>query len=55
LLTEKNESLDQEMGELQHILSASQIAKFLLWINRNPAVMQMLECLWPHVTEDDDR
>lgn len=53
LLSEKNESLDHEMGELQRILSASQIAKFLLWINRNPAVMQMLECLWPHITADD--
>lgn len=55
LLSEKNKALDHEMSEIQHILSASQIAKFLVWINDNPAVMQMLEALWPHVTAEIDR
>lgn len=49
LVSNKNESLDQEMAEVQRILSATQIAKFILWIDRNPACMQMLEALWPHL------
>jgi uncharacterized protein (DUF3084 family) len=41
LVSNKNESLDQEMAEVQRILSATQIAKFILWIDRNPACMQV--------------
>jgi len=48
LVKDKNELLDSEMSNLQQILSPSQIAKFILWIDRNPAAMQMLEALWPH-------
>lgn len=50
----KNETLDQEMNEIQSILSASQIARFILWIHQNPACMQMLEALWPHLTRSLD-
>jgi hypothetical protein len=46
----KNDNLDQEMTNIQSVLSPRQIAKFILWIDKNPAVMQMLEALWPHVT-----
>lgn len=46
----KNQNLDQEMDNIQSVLSPRQIAKFILWIDKNPAVMQMLEALWPHVT-----
>lgn len=48
LISERNETLDQEMSEIQNVLSTSQIAKFIVWINKNPAVIQMLEALWPH-------
>ena len=46
----KNDSLDIEMNNLQTILSARQIAKFILWFDQNPACMQMLEMLWPHIS-----
>lgn len=50
IVCNKNESLDNEMANLQTILSPRQIAKFILWIDQNPACMQMLEALWPHFT-----
>ena len=49
LIADKNESLDSEMKKLQSVFNARQIAKFLLWIEKNPACMHMLEVLWPHV------
>lgn len=55
LFSSKNDSLDHEMGEIQGILSATQIAKFILWIDQNPACMQLLEALWPHLAENRDR
>lgn len=54
IMLEKNDSLDNEMSQLQQTLSASQIAKFLVWINNNPTVMQMLDFLWPHLSEEVD-
>jgi hypothetical protein len=48
LVSDRNESLDQEMSEVQRILNPLQIAKFVLWIDENPVCMQMLEALWPH-------
>mmetsp|Transcript_11140 Transcript_11140/g.22615 ORF Transcript_11140/g.22615 Transcript_11140/m.22615 type:complete len:316 (+) Transcript_11140:81-1028(+) len=50
IICNKNNSLDTEMSNIQSILSARQIAKFILWIDQNPACMQMLEALWPHLT-----
>lgn len=50
IICNKNESLDNEMSNMQTILSARQIAKFIIWIDQNPACMQMLECLWPHIS-----
>jgi len=50
LIYNKNDSLDNEMNNIQTILSARQIAKFILWIDNNPICMQMLESLWPHIT-----
>lgn len=50
LVTDKNELLDAEMSNISQILSPLQIAKFILWIQQNPATMQMLEALWPHLT-----
>jgi hypothetical protein len=50
IICNKNNSLDSEMANIQTILSARQIAKFILWIDQNPACMQMLEALWPHLT-----
>jgi len=49
LVTNKNESLDSEMRKLQSQFTVRQIAKFILWISKNPACMQMLEALWPHL------
>lgn len=51
IICNKNDNLDQEMANLQNILSPRQTAKFILWIDKNPACMQMLEALWPHVTQ----
>jgi len=50
MICNKNESLDSEMANIQAILSPRQTAKFILWIDQNPACMQMLEALWPHVS-----
>lgn len=50
IISDKNESLDNEMSKIQTILGARQIAKYILWIDQNPATMQMLEALWPHLT-----
>mmetsp|Transcript_54245 Transcript_54245/g.94600 ORF Transcript_54245/g.94600 Transcript_54245/m.94600 type:complete len:304 (-) Transcript_54245:1130-2041(-) len=50
IICSKNSSLDAEMNNIQTILSPRQIAKFILWIDQNPACMQMLEALWPHLT-----
>lgn len=50
IICNKNNSLDTEMNNIQTILSPRQIAKFILWIDQNPATMQMLEALWPHLT-----
>lgn len=52
LICNKNNSLDQEMANIQSVLTPRQIAKFILWIDNNPAVMQLLEALWPHITHD---
>lgn len=49
IICNKNNSLDIEMANIQSILSPRQIAKFILWIDKNPACMQMLEALWPHI------
>mmetsp|Transcript_24423 Transcript_24423/g.35890 ORF Transcript_24423/g.35890 Transcript_24423/m.35890 type:complete len:323 (-) Transcript_24423:118-1086(-) len=49
LISNKNETLDSEMKKLHGILNARQIAKFIVWIDQNPAVMQMLEMIWPHI------
>jgi hypothetical protein len=49
IICNKNNSLDSEMANIQSILSARQIAKFILWIDQNPACMQLLEALWPHL------
>jgi hypothetical protein len=51
IICNKNDNLDMEMSNIQNILSPRQVAKFVLWIDRNPACMQMLEALWPHITE----
>lgn len=49
LVANRNESLDSEMRKIQSLMNARQVAKFILWIANNPAVMQMLEALWPHL------
>jgi hypothetical protein len=51
IICNKNESLDNEMANIQAILNPRQIAKFVLWIDQNPVCMQMLEALWPHLTQ----
>lgn len=50
IICNKNDCLDNEMASIQSILSPRQIAKFIIWIDRNPVCMQMLEALWPHLT-----
>jgi hypothetical protein len=46
LVSNKNETLDQEMAEIQKILTPRQAAKFILWVTNNPACMHMLNQLW---------
>jgi hypothetical protein len=33
------------------VISTSQVARFILWIEKNPATMQMLEMIWPHIQD----
>jgi hypothetical protein len=49
----KNHALAVEMVELQSVLTAKQLAKFILWVNNNPTSMAMLDQLWN--PEDDAR
>lgn len=49
IICSKNSSLDTEMNNIQTILSARQIAKFILWIDQNPICVQLMEALWPHL------
>lgn len=46
IICNKNNSLDQEMANIQNILSARQVAKFILWIDANPPIIQMLDQCW---------
>ena len=46
LVADKNELLDSEMSNISKILSPTQIAKFILWIDQNPTTMQMLESVF---------
>ena len=45
-VTRSFESLDAQMTTLMGAVSPSQIAKFLLWIERNQACMHMLTKIW---------
>jgi len=54
LIDDKNSSLDQELLEIQKILTPTQTAKFILWVTQNPACMHMLNQLWRHVYERTD-
>lgn len=51
LIADKNATLDQELLEVQKILTPTQTAKFILWITKNPACMHMLNQLWRFVYE----
>eukprot|EP01031_Cornospumella_fuschlensis_P035653 gene35653-43242_t len=55
IVCNKNDSLDQEMANVQSTLTPRQIAKFILWIDKNPVCIQMLEALWPHLTYSNKR
>lgn len=51
LVSNNNLSLESEMRELHKIFNPKQIAKFVIWVDKNPACMQLLEALWPHLTD----
>lgn len=53
LVSTKHDTLDMVMNKLHGVLNAKQIARFILWIDQNPATMQMLEMIWPHIQEID--
>ena len=42
----KNESLSAIMDEIQQHMTATQAAKFILWVSNNQACMAMLSKLW---------
>mmetsp|Transcript_2512 Transcript_2512/g.3189 ORF Transcript_2512/g.3189 Transcript_2512/m.3189 type:complete len:283 (-) Transcript_2512:601-1449(-) len=47
----KNAALHEEMKELRKILTSNQLAKFILWVNKNKATMAMLDKLWSPIDE----
>jgi hypothetical protein len=47
--------LETQMRELHGIFSVKQIAKFVIWVDKNPACMQLLEALWPHLTDNVEK
>lgn len=49
LVSAKHDTLDTVMSKLNGVLNARQVARFILWIEKNPATMQMLEMIWPHI------
>lgn len=49
LIDDKNSSLDQELLEIQKILTPTQTAKFILWVTQNPACMHFLNQLFHQV------
>lgn len=51
LVSNNNLGLESEMRELHKIFTPKQIAKFVIWVDKNPACMQLLEALWPHLTD----
>lgn len=53
IISSKNTSLEAEVRETNRILSGKQIAKFIIWVDKNPACMQLLEALWPHLCNVD--
>lgn len=51
LLDRKNSAFRDELKNLQTILTPKQLAKFILWIHKNPANMSMLSSLWSPVDD----
>jgi hypothetical protein len=50
IIYRKINAFDSELNTIEASLSPRQIAKFILWVDQNPACIQMLEALWPHLT-----
>ena len=46
LVADKNELLDSEMSNISSILSPTQVAKFLVWVEKNALTIQVLESLF---------
>lgn len=51
LSIKKNSDLDKEMEVIQSNFNTAQIAKFLIWIQKNPAYFQLLKTVWPDLTQ----
>mmetsp|Transcript_29479 Transcript_29479/g.67807 ORF Transcript_29479/g.67807 Transcript_29479/m.67807 type:complete len:286 (-) Transcript_29479:515-1372(-) len=45
-LTTVGQQMGTEFGKIREILTPSQIAKFVIWVNNNTAAMEMLDELW---------
>mmetsp|Transcript_1969 Transcript_1969/g.3949 ORF Transcript_1969/g.3949 Transcript_1969/m.3949 type:complete len:306 (-) Transcript_1969:52-969(-) len=45
-LRQDGADLDQQFMEVAQILNPSQLAKFVIWVQNNPACMHMLNALW---------
>ena len=39
-------SRHQHLDELRHLLTPEQVARFMLWVDNNPLVIQMLDTVW---------
>jgi len=48
-LVQDGANLDDEFNAVAQILTPSQLAKFVIWVNSNPACMHMLNDLWGKV------
>ncbi|CCI46721.1 unnamed protein product [Albugo candida] len=45
VIEEKNTTLAAQIKQIQHVLTPSQITKFIIWVKENPAFMYMLDKL----------
>lgn len=50
-INKKNSDLDKEMEVIQSNFNPVQIAKFLIWVHKNPVYFQLLKAVWPDLTQ----
>ena len=53
LVSGRNASLDGHLKEVSSILSSKQVAKFILFVDKQPHILQMLDSIWPNLKDND--